>query len=43
MSNNEELIKQAKIEEIAKKGVEIYEKIKKNYEPQHNGKFLAIE
>lgn len=43
MSNNEDLIKKAKIEEIAKKGAKIYEKIKINYEPQYNGKFLAIE
>ena len=43
MSNNEELIKKAKIEEIAEKGAKIYEKIKIKYEPQYNGKFLAID
>ena len=31
-------------EQIAKRGGEIYEeKYKQQYEPQHNGKFLAIE
>lgn len=43
MSNNEDLIKKAKVEEIAEKGAKIYEKIKIKYEPQYNGKFLAIE
>jgi hypothetical protein len=30
-------------EEVAAKGVEIYEKIKSQYEPEHNGKFLVID
>lgn len=43
MSNNEELLKSVNIQEIADKGTEIYEKIKGNFEPQNNGKFLAID
>lgn len=35
--------KKVNIEEIAKKGSVIYEKVKKNHEPQHNGKFLAVD
>ncbi len=31
------------IEKIAKKGKEIYEEIKNEYEPRKNGKYLAIE
>jgi len=31
------------MQKIAEKGSEIYEKIKINYEPQNNGKFLAID
>lgn len=31
------------IEEIARKGTAIYEKIKTRYEPQDSGKFLAID
>lgn len=42
-TSNEELIKGADIQQIAQKGAEIYEKIKINYEPRENGKFLAIE
>ena len=40
--DNEELIKKADIQKIAAKGAKIYEKIKNKYEPQKNGKFLAI-
>jgi hypothetical protein len=43
MSNREELIKNSDIEKIAKEGAEIYEKIKLKYEPNNNGKFLAID
>ncbi len=43
MENNNELIKQANIQEIAEHGARIYEKIKTQYEPRDNGKFLAIE
>lgn len=39
----EDLIKKADLGNIVKKGEEIYEQIKSQYEPQHNGKFLAIE
>jgi hypothetical protein len=42
-NNNEELIKEADIQEIAEKGAKIYERIKVRYEPKENGKFLAIE
>lgn len=42
--NEEKILPQVKTEEIAKKGEEIYErKFKREYEPSHNGKFLAIE
>jgi len=42
--NEEKKLPQIDIEEIAKKGEEIYEKkFRKHYEPSHNGKFLAIE
>lgn len=43
MSNPEELIKKANLQEIATKGSEIYEKVKLQYEPKNNGKFLAID
>ena len=39
----DELIKKADINEIAKKGSAIYEKIKTQYEPKELGKFLAID
>lgn len=42
MNNNDELIKKSDIQKIAAKGAKIYEKVKNNYEPQNNGKFLAI-
>lgn len=41
--SNEELIRQANIQEIAEGGRRIYDEIKSRYEPQHNGKFLAID
>lgn len=37
------LIDKANIQKIADEGKKIYEKIKKDYEPDENGKFLAIE
>lgn len=42
-STGEELIKNADIKKIAKKGTRIYEKIKDNYDSSDNGKYLAIE
>lgn len=42
-NNNEELIKQADIQRIAQKGVEIYERIKVKYDPKEKGRFLAID
>ena len=40
----EKTISQVDSEEIAKKGEEIYQRrFQKEYEPSHNGKFLAIE
>lgn len=38
-----DLIKKANIQKIAEDGAKIYEKVKSQYEPQKNGKFLAIE
>ncbi len=43
MSNNNDLLKNINIQEIADKGTQIYEGIKSNYEPKENGRFLAIE
>lgn len=43
MNNTEELIKKADIQRIATEGAKIYEKIKNQYEPNHNDKFLAID
>lgn len=40
---NQALIKKADIQKIAEQGAQIYEKIKGNYEPRDNGKFLAID
>lgn len=40
---SDDLIKKANIQKIAEEGAKIYEKIKLQYEPQENGKFLAIE
>ena len=40
---NEELIKNVNIQQLAEEGNRIYEEVKQEYEPQQNGKFLAIE
>jgi len=40
---NEELIKNVNIQQLAEEGSRIYEEVKQEYEPQQNGKFLAIE
>ncbi|MBU2545243.1 hypothetical protein KKC65_02220 [Patescibacteria group bacterium] len=40
---DENLIKNTNIEKIAKDGSEIYQTIKTQYEPDNNGKFLAID
>ena len=39
----EDLIKKVNMEKIASEGTKIYEEIKSKYEPQDNGKYLAIE
>ena len=39
----DELIKKADLGKIVAEGDKIYESVKSQYEPQHNGKFLAIE
>lgn len=41
--SDEELIKEADIQKIAEEGSKIYQGIKAGYEPQENGKFLAID
>lgn len=38
-----ELAKDQPFQEIAEKGAAIYQRIKSDYEPDDNGKFLAIE
>lgn len=40
---NDDLIKKADIQKIASEGARIYEAIKSEYDPQENGKFLAID
>lgn len=40
---NEELIKKTDIQKLADDGIKIYQKIKHEYEPQNNEKFLAID
>lgn len=40
---NEELIKNVNIQQLAEKGKQVYEEVKQQYEPQDNGKFLAID
>ena len=40
---NENKIKMVNIQQIAEKGAEIYSKIKGQYEPKENGRFLAID
>lgn len=42
-TNNEELIKKVDIQKIAEEGAKIYEDIRSQYEPNENGKFLAID
>lgn len=37
------LIDKADIQKIAEEGSKIYKRIKEDYEPRENGKFLAIE
>ena len=39
----EDSIKKVNMEKIASEGTKIYEEIKSKYEPQDNGKYLAIE
>ena len=41
--NNDTLIKQADIQKIADEGTKIYQGIKTDFEPHHNGRFLAID
>ena len=41
--DNKDLIKKANIQQIAEKGGQIYERVKGNFEPGENGKFLAID
>jgi len=41
--NSEELIKNTDIQRVADEGAKIYDKIKSQYEPAQNGKFLAID
>jgi len=36
-------IKKANIDELVKKGTEVYDRVKDQYEPRYNGKFLVIE
>lgn len=43
MENNDELIKKSDMHRIATEGQKIYDEIKAKYEPQQNGKYLAIE
>lgn len=40
---DENIIKNTDIEKIARDGSEIYKEIKAQYEPDNNGKFLAID
>lgn len=41
--NGEDLIKTADIQRIAQEGIQIYNQIKIQYDPEHRGKFLAID
>ncbi|RJO59117.1 hypothetical protein C4546_03895 [Candidatus Parcubacteria bacterium] len=43
MTDSQELIKKADIQKIAEKGAAIYQKVKVQFEPKENGKFLAID
>ena len=40
---NEELIKKVNIQQLADEGSRIYEELKGQYEPEQNGRFLAID
>lgn len=40
---NDELLKTVDIQKIAEQGAKIYERVKTSYEPNENGKFLAID
>lgn len=42
-NNNEEIIKKANLQKIAEEGAKIYDMVKLQYEPDQNGKFLAID
>jgi hypothetical protein len=41
--SDDDLIKKVNIQKIASEGSKIYEKIKAQYEPKYNSKFLAID
>ena len=41
--SNLDLSKKADIEKLTSAGKKVYEKIKNQYEPKYNGKYLAIE
>ena len=41
--NSEELLKSTDLQKIADSGSAIYAGVKSKYEPQENGKFLAID
>jgi hypothetical protein len=41
--DNNILLKKADLQKIAREGSKIYEQIKKDYDPQKRGQFLAIE
>lgn len=41
--SNDELLKKADIQKISSEGARIYESLKVQYEPEHTGKFLAID
>ena len=43
MENNEQLIKNTDIQEVAEKGEKIYEEIKQEYESEDGDKYLAID
>lgn len=40
---DDELIKKVDVQKIAEEGKKIYDRVKVNYEPKENGKFLAID
>lgn len=43
LMHRKELIKKADIHKISSEGARVYESLKSQYEPKHNGKFLAID